>query len=131
MHKGKWDILEIEYQNGVLRITPTDDMNYELDDIQSFHRYVLEITKDEPFLVLSDYRFHHLILTSDTIRFAAKDEWLNKNKIAEAVLIKSLPNLLVARFFIQVLKPLTPTKIFKNEENARKWLESKRLAVEA
>ena len=123
MKKGHWDIIHLEYDNEILRLKPESDMVYELDDIKEFHQFVIEFTGAEKHLVLSDFRKHHLSLSKETMQFAAKSEWLNELKIAEAILIDNLPNLLIARFFINVLKPITPTKIFKQEKNARKWLE--------
>jgi hypothetical protein len=123
MAVGRWGVIDLTYVDGILRISPTDDMIYELDDLIQFHKYVLSMTKGDRFLVLSDYREHHLDIDRDTLKYAAKNEWLHETRIAEAVLLKSLPNLLISRFYIRTLKPLTPTKIFRNENTALRWLE--------
>ncbi len=42
--------------------------------------------------------------------------------VAAAVLIDSPIGSMIINFFIRVSKPLRPTKIFTNEEEAKKWL---------
>ena len=128
MKKGKWDTIELEYDNYILRLRPQADLVYELDDLLSFHQHVLEFTQTAKFLVLSDFREHHLSLSKEVIQYAAKNPELNEAKLAEAVLVKPLPNMMVARFFINVLRPLTTTKIFRSEDQAMEWLEQVRAA---
>ena len=128
MKKGKWDTIELEYDNYILRLRPQADLVYELDNLLSFHQHVLEFTNAPKFLVLSDFREHHLSLSKEVIQYAAKDPELNEAKLAEAVLVKSLPNMMVARFFINVLRPITTTKIFRSEDKAMEWLKQVRKA---
>lgn len=44
-------------------------------------------------------------------------------KIADAFVINSLPQILVANFYMKFNKPSVPTKFFKNVRDAEKWLE--------
>ena len=126
MKTGTWDTIRLEYADNILRIRPQADLVYELDDLLAFHNYVLEFTKSNRFLVLSDFREHHLSLAKEVMQYAAKNPELNAAKLGEAVLVKSLPNMLVARFFINVLRPRTETKIFRSEDKAMHWLEQLR-----
>lgn len=129
--RGKWDIIEVEFKNGILKIEPQQDMNYELEDLLSFHDYALELTNHQDILILSDYRHHHLRVSSDSMKHSARDPELNKTRIAEAVLVKSLPNMLLARFYIRILKPICPTRVFKNKEQALNWLDLRKEIYEA
>ena len=126
MKTGTWDTIRLEYADNILRIRPQADLVYELDDLLAFHNYVLEFTNSNRFLVLSDFREHHLSLAKEVMQYAAKNPELNAAKLGEAVLVKSLPNMLVARFFINVLRPRTETKIFRSEDKAMHWLEQLR-----
>lgn len=45
---------------------------------------------------------------------------------AEAIVVKSLSQRLIANFYVKVNKPLKPSKVFNSEKEAIKWLESKR-----
>ncbi len=42
--------------------------------------------------------------------------------VVAAVLLDSAIGSIIINFFIRVSKPLRPTKIFTNEEEAKKWL---------
>ena len=126
MKTGTWDTIRLVYADNILRIRPQADLVYELEDLLAFHTYVLEFTNSNRFLVLSDFREHHLSLSKEVMQYAAKNPELNAAKLGEAVLVKSLPNMLVARFFINVLRPRTETKIFRSEDKAMHWLEQLR-----
>lgn len=121
--KNKWGVIELEYSNDILCLRPVDDMHYELEDLIEFQNSVFELTDGQPHFVLSDFRDHHLRLSNETMKYAARNPELNAMKIAEAVVVNTLSNLLVARFFVNVVKPLKPTKIFKSREKAMEWLE--------
>lgn len=53
--------------------------------------------------------------------FMASEEGC-KGVVVAAVLIDSPIGSIIINFFISVSKPLRPTKIFTNEEDAKKWL---------
>ena len=48
----------------------------------------------------------------------------NKFGKADAYVIKSLPQKILGNFFIKVLKPELPSRLFTNEEEALKWLKA-------
>lgn len=131
MKTGNWKGIDLAYADNILRLTPNQTVDYDVDDLLAFHHFALEFTGSTHFLVLSDFREHQLNLSNETIQKAAKDEWLNAAKIAEAVIVKSLPNLVLARFYLHVLKPLTTTRIFKTEEAALHWLKEVDVSVAA
>lgn len=54
----------------------------------------------------------------------ADAEYIQKYRIADAFLVKSLPVRLIANFFINVTKPKVNTRLFTDEESAIKWLET-------
>jgi len=43
-------------------------------------------------------------------------------KLVDAFVISSLPQKLIANFYIRVIKPVTPTRFFTKLEDAEKWL---------
>ncbi len=124
MKEGKWGAIDLKFDNGILFVKPTDDVSYGLKDLDAFYAYLHDLTNHKPILLLSDYRDCTISLTSETIRYAAQSTRLNKNKLAEAVLVDSLSKQLINRFFLQVLKPITATQVFRNTESAVHWLES-------
>lgn len=59
-------------------------------------------------------------ISQEAISASASKE-LNSNSIAKAILVKNLAHRIVARFFIQIKKPGSPTRIFTNEAAALEW----------
>lgn len=53
--------------------------------------------------------------------FVAKGEGLKYSK-AEAFVLKSMAHRIIGNFYMMVDKPLKPTKMFANEEDAVNWL---------
>jgi hypothetical protein len=49
-------------------------------------------------------------------------------KLADAFVISSLPQKLIANFYMRVVKPFVPTRFFTKREDAEKWLSE--IAVE-
>jgi len=49
---------------------------------------------------------------------------VNKIKKAEAFIVKSLAHRLVAKFHLNFYKPEHKIKVFSNEADALKWLET-------
>ncbi|HXD94546.1 MAG TPA: hypothetical protein VNX01_15175 [Bacteroidia bacterium] len=43
-------------------------------------------------------------------------------KLVDAFVINSLPQKLIANFYMKVVKPYTPTRFFTKREDAEKWL---------
>lgn len=43
-------------------------------------------------------------------------------KLADAFVISSFPQKLIANFYMKVVKPVTPTRFFTKREDAEKWL---------
>ncbi|WP_306642428.1 DUF7793 family protein [Sanyastnella coralliicola] len=44
--------------------------------------------------------------------------------IADAMVVANFPHRLLADFYLRFNKPAVPTKLFSNEEAARRWLET-------
>ncbi len=123
MKKSKWESIHLEFDGKLLHIIPTEDLNYKQEDLFDFHEFVVDFVENKEHLVLSDYRNHFLQLSRETMLHAAKSKEINRLKIGEAVLINSLPNLMVARFFIRTMKPLKPVQVFRKKHNALHWLD--------
>jgi hypothetical protein len=113
------DCLKIELENFILIGT----FKSEFVDINIAHEitnYRLEIQKQKSYLLLSNIKAVKSS-TKSARDFMASEEGCN-GVIAAAVLINSPISNIIGNFFIRVSKPLRPTKLFTNEEDAKKWL---------
>lgn len=57
--------------------------------------------------------------------FSASEEGTRYSK-AEALVVKSLSQRLIANFYVKVNKPPKPSKVFNDKEEAIQWLKSQR-----
>jgi hypothetical protein len=48
-----------------------------------------------------------------------------KNAIAKAIIVKNLGHRLIGNVFLNINMPPAPTRLFKTEAEARKWLDTK------
>jgi len=85
---------------------------------------ILSICKQKPHLILTDARMAEGRVEPIAREIISKHVEYSKIRIAEAFLINSLANLLIANFYIKFNRPPNPTKVFNNLESALEWLRS-------
>ena len=120
---GRWRNLKISYDSdGVLFIEAVEEGEYEVEDIKEYIDYLKAIVKDDKVLILNDMRTHYMKMSKDVMAMIANDTWLKKHRIANAVVVQSLPNRLIVNFYIKIIKPSAPTKMFSSLEGAKEWL---------
>lgn len=112
----------LELRDGYLYIAFKKDAEIELEHVIANKEAREKIQQGKKMLVLGDIRYMWHISKAAQDYLASK-EVTNLN-IAMAILTSSLMTVLLANFFIKFKKPATPTKMFKNEEKAIKWLLS-------
>jgi tyrosine-protein phosphatase YwqE len=115
---------EISYDSlsRLLRVKILPGAEIELDDaIQNFKATKM-LTNNDNYLVLVDGRVS-LSVSREARNFASQIK-ADEGRIAEAFLITSTANKLLGNFYINVNKPVVPTKIFSSDEKALEWLES-------
>ena len=113
------DFLKIETENNIL----IGIFKSEFVDITIAHKttdYRLEIQKGKLYPLLSNIR-QVKSSTKEARDFLASEAGC-EGVLAAAVLIGSPIGSMIGNFFIRISKPLRPTKIFSDEEEAKKWL---------
>ncbi|MFI5142235.1 MAG: hypothetical protein ACHQII_07760 [Bacteroidia bacterium] len=63
----------------------------------------------------------HTIADIEAVKLSCSEEG-SIYKLADAFVIHSLPQKLIANFYMKVVKPVTPTRFFTKVEDAEKWL---------
>ena len=63
----------------------------------------------------------HSIADIEAVKLSCSDAG-SVYKLADAFVINSLPQKLIANFYMKVVKPVTPTRFFTTREEAEKWL---------
>lgn len=107
----------------IFRIKFTDGADINLSDAEKINEHLLQLAKGRKYCVLLDAQ--NQFTTSPESR-----EYVGKkpDRIAFAIVSKSIANMLVGNFFIQFNKPVTATKLFSDEKSALKWLQEEIVA---
>jgi|TARA_R110000787_G_scaffold127432_1_gene238871 hypothetical protein len=112
----------LEYKDDYLYIAFKKDAEIELEHVIANKEAREKIQQGKKMLVLGDIRYMWHISKAAQDYLASKE--VTSLNIAMAILTSSLMTVLLANFFIKFKQPATPTKMFKNEEKAIKWLLS-------
>lgn len=112
--KTKDFLIEVDYNS---------ENEINLDDAKKVHEAFLELCNHQPFTILIEDKGRFVTFSDEAKRFYVNDEKLKPYKVALAMVVKSLPSRIIAKFYLSFYKPYYKTKIFSNKQNAIKWLE--------
>jgi hypothetical protein len=109
----------IEEENGILFVQGKDrDVN--LQSVKEVVKYRLDCSEGKLFPMVIDIR-NIKSITKEARDFLASKEGC-EGVLAAGVLIDSAIGKMLGNFFIRINKPLVPTKLFTNLQNAKEWL---------
>jgi hypothetical protein len=108
--------------NGIVYLLFKDDCTLDIDLQMRLLDHYHEMTggKLMPFIVMAA---ENVTITKEARDNAVKIEDVSMIG-ASAVIATSLPYKLIANFYLKFNKPKRPFKVFSNEEEAVKWLQS-------
>jgi len=109
----------VELSNGIIVGTLKPDIVDKLIAQKAvISRLELSHGKSFPFLInIKSVK----TVTKEARDFLASEEGC-KGVTAASILIDSVIGSMIGNFFIRISKPLVPTRLFTNEEDAKKWL---------
>jgi hypothetical protein len=110
----------ISYNNkGLLKIVLADDDEITCEDVLEQRKIAMELTGGRPHVVFV-IAGRRTSATKEAREYSSKN--IPEGRLAEAILIKSLPVRLMGQFYINFNKPKVPTKMFDKENEALTWL---------
>ena len=124
------------FQSEMLAFLENDGIKYRLFKNRIYHVIVPESYDVDMKMVNVGYqflnengggRFFNIFQFSSfsdikpEMRACAADETGNSNTYSDAILIRSLPQKIIADFYLKINKPKKPTKIFYSLEKALEW----------
>ena len=86
------------------------------DSFDAYHN----LTKGKPFKVIVEFGAH--VQISSEARLVAQENKVPA--IAEALIINSLGQRILANFYMKIKHQQRPTKVFKNFQDAKTWIDS-------
>ncbi|MES2566389.1 MAG: STAS/SEC14 domain-containing protein [Bacteroidota bacterium] len=115
------EFLSLELVNGILK----GSLNFETLDLATAKAavaYRVSSYGDKDYPLIIDFQnVKHV--TKEARVYLASKEGCNKIK-AGAIIVDSTLTKVMANFFLQINKPLVPSKLFTDEESAEKWLSN-------
>lgn len=112
----------LKRSDGIVEIRCADDFTYDIKHIRENHHYLKRFAITEKVLVLS-FTENFTSISSEARSYIALG--LHKDYVAaEAVLIHSLPQRLLANFFMKLNSPIVPAAYFAYslKKVAENWL---------
>lgn len=115
------ELVTVEQIDGIiLCVLESETVDLSVAKIAVAQRVKLFGDKDYPILVSVKNVKH---MTKEARDYLASKDGCNKIK-AGAILIDSIVMSVIANFFLQINKPLVPTKLFTNRISAIEWLRT-------
>lgn len=110
-------------ESGILWVRYQKDVDMKPEDAKRHIEAVVQLCggKKRPFLI--DTRDARGTYSLEAMRKLAKDPEIVRIRKAQAIIIDSLPNRLLANFYVKFHKPANPIKIFEKENEALQWLK--------
>ena len=98
-----------------------NSVEIDVDDIREQFEAYEKLSLGNPFILIVFPAIENQV-TQEALKFSKK---LQKNKmiIAQAIITTNLAHRILARMYYAISKPTQPSKLFKNEKNAVKWLK--------
>lgn len=121
--------LQFDEQKNILFYRVKQDQVVDVAEIKEMLVYVQEFMGPVRHYAVIDFG-GNLSSSTEARQVYADAEYLQKWRIADAFLVKSLPVRLIANFFIKVTKPKVNTRLFVDEAAAVNWLESLKESTE-
>ncbi len=108
-------------EDGIIQVN-TKDHNYTLQNLKDLNRAQATLCngKKRPLLVIAE---PYGIIENDAREFMATPESIQYST-AEAFVINSLGQKILANFYLKVNKPGVPTRVFNDIRSAEDWLQS-------
>ena len=106
--------------DGIVHVVSGEDISYTIKETLDVHNKINELTNCEPMLILH-VPGKYATIDDASRKFIASKEGL-RYCIAQAFVIHSMAQKMVANFFMRVNKPVKPTRFFNTQEEAENWL---------
>jgi DNA-binding Lrp family transcriptional regulator len=108
--------------DGIIEINCADNYEYSVDDIKENLNQIKTFAGNNKVLVLNNLKKFTAVSNEvrDYVATAPHKDFIK----AEAFVIHSIAQWLLAKFYLKINKPIVPAKFFKGKSEAEKWLKS-------
>lgn len=118
----RFPLADLDLDGHLLRITMHPDQPIILESVKEIYHDANNALCEKHVAILLDTRNTFLThYPEEVLRYVSANENSHK-EIAFAILISGLGYRLLAKFYLQMFRPKTPTRIFSSEKEATGWL---------
>src|SRR3989338_4796867 len=110
------------YDNRIVKIRFKNMVDFVLDDAIIANQTMFDVADGNPFLSLVDTLDVRGQISNDAMNHFAKDPLTKGVRIAEAIVVDSLHNRILANFYLKFVKSHNHVKVFNNMDKAIAWL---------
>lgn len=110
------------YDNRIVKIRFKNMVDFVLDDAIIANQTMFDVVDGNPFLSLVDTLDVRGQISNDAMNHFAKDPLTKGVRVAEAIVVDSLHNRILANFYLKFVKSHNPVKVFNNMDKAVVWL---------
>jgi len=108
---------------GILLMEVKEGVFFELDDAEIAHEAHLKLGSGKPFCILLDTKDGFFNVSPEAKKRIASAEFA-QYMLASAFVVTSMPARLAGNFFVRLVKPAAPTRLFSNRSDALRWLKT-------
>ena len=109
-------------EDGIMHVHIKIKMNFELEHSMQIVAARTKLAAGQSYPML--YTATKFVIPSAEVREYVASESRSKLVSADAFVINSLPQRIIANFYRKFNKPVRPTKVFDNVDEAIKWLKN-------
>lgn len=108
--------------DSILEVEVNSDEEFDACDMQEVIRAAEELGKGKRLLHLM--KFGARTIATKEARLLSSSEFGSRFRLADALIVNSLAQRMIFNYMINVEKPVVPTRLFSNEQEAIHWLNS-------
>jgi hypothetical protein len=110
------------FDNKIVKIRFKDGVDFILEDAIIANQTMFDLVEGKPFLSLVDTINVRGQISKDAMEHFAKDPLTKGVRVAEAIVVNSLHNRILANFYLKFTKSHNPVRVFNNMDKAIIWL---------
>jgi len=110
------------YDNAIVKIRFKEDADFKLEDAIEANQTMFNLAEGNPFLSLVDSIDVRGQISNEALNHFANHSLTKGVRVAEAIVINSLHNRILANFYLKFSKSHNPVKVFSKMEPAIVWL---------
>ncbi len=110
----------LKRDDGIVEVTCGEDLTYDVEHLFEMHAATSRLVNKQrvPALFIVGKNTN---ITHDAMKYGATEE-ATQFSLAEAYVIHSMSQKILANFYLRIYKPPVPTQFFDSREKAEDWL---------